>query len=562
MKRFDYSEIEGHFNVADYQDLIKLRADFLLDAEEKNYPMSYRNYVSYLNAVYKDQVTDKNGNIKLATDKHAVNRILRLNFTARYIESAVKPTNIINATIQLTLEDVETFYRYSGIVKHLNSQLDKEDIKILVLNDLGDKRTTEETKLLHDLMDSKLKQEEQQEIIISNVFPVVNEKGRPLKDYRNIEHVMKLKNIDVRYNVISKQNESISTKRVKMDDLVLDIHAHLNDLGANINDLNFIGLSVNRVASRNKYNPVADYLTECKKKYDGSGKYIQMLCDTLIENEDSNKQLKELLIKKWLLNTVKVAFNTGDFATQGVLVLQGAQGLGKTRWASKLVPSHLNNCFKEGMNLDVGNKDSIRENTKQWITEWGELDSTVKREQDKLKAFITNTSDVYRIPYGKDSENHERTTSFIGTVNDQQFLKDKTGSRRWWIVSLDRIDHDLMDMIDMDQLWGEVMNITDVPHYLTTEEMQLLSESNKDHTIESKLEILINTSFAWNAPKEYWKPTSQSYIAKQLNLYDTKGLKEIFESKGSKKKRARCKYLENDNPVACYMLPPFISSME
>ena len=62
-----------------------------------------------------------------------------------------------------------------------------------------------------------------------------------------------------------------------------------------------------------------------------------MLCDALITREDFNPKIKEMLIRKWLLNTANIPFNNGNTNIEGVLTLQGKQGIGKTRLIRKII---------------------------------------------------------------------------------------------------------------------------------------------------------------------------------------------------------------------------------
>ena len=80
---------------------------------------------------------------------------------------------------------------------------------------------------------------------------------------------------------------------------------------------------------------------------------------------------------------------------EGILTLQGNQGIGKTRLIKKLIPIYV----KTGLELDPSDKDKVYQCIKYWVAELGELDSTLKRDLAKLKAFITESSDEFRRPY-------------------------------------------------------------------------------------------------------------------------------------------------------------------
>ena len=53
-----------------------------------------------------------------------------------------------------------------------------------------------------------------------------------------------------------------------------------------------------------------------------------------------------------------------------------------------------------------------------------------------MKNLITITTDNFRAPYGRNNEPHRRGSVFCGTVNEESFLSDETGNRRYWVVPI------------------------------------------------------------------------------------------------------------------------------
>jgi len=70
-----------------------------------------------------------------------------------------------------------------------------------------------------------------------------------------------------------------------------------------------------------------------------------------------------------------------------------------------------------------------------WICEIAELLALTKaKEQEAVKSYITRQRDKYRKPWGENTGEYPRRCVFIGTTNNEQFLKDKTGNRRFYPV--------------------------------------------------------------------------------------------------------------------------------
>ena len=142
-----------------------------------------------------------------------------------------------------------------------------------------------------------------------------------------------------------------------------------------------------------------------------------------------------------MYQTALLPFNNFEHPinSDGVLVLQGKEGIGKSFFFRQLAIK--NEWFGDGITINTKDKDSIIKATSKWITELGEIDSTIGRNQQDLKAFLTASDDEIRVPYGRDFIRRPRTTSFCGTVNPINYLKDPEGNRRFWTIPVEKIDN-------------------------------------------------------------------------------------------------------------------------
>jgi len=69
-----------------------------------------------------------------------------------------------------------------------------------------------------------------------------------------------------------------------------------------------------------------------------------------------------------------------------------------------------------------------------------EMESYNKTDIGVMKSVISTAQVSLRLPYGRTAQNMKRRASFCGSINDRQFLRDETGSRRWFIIEVDTID--------------------------------------------------------------------------------------------------------------------------
>ena len=237
---------------------------------------------------------------------------------------------------------------------------------------------------------------------------------------------------------------------------------------------------VEAIGDRNLYNPVAEWISS--KPWDGVNR-LAAVYDTLKERDGFPKELKEILIYKWLLSATAAAVLPKGFKARGVLTFQGPQGIGKTSWVTALVtdPVLREMVIRVDHHLDPHNKDSILGAITHWIVELGELDSSLKKDVARLKGVLTSDSDKVRRPYGKTESEYQRRTVFCATVNEENFLVDHTGNTRWWTLPLVAIDY--QHGINMQQVFAQLA--LDVESgkewWLTKDEERLLEDHNSQH---------------------------------------------------------------------------------
>ena len=241
---------------------------------------------------------------------------------------------------------------------------------------------------------------------------------------------------------------------------------------------------IKETAVINRRNPVTDWLETLK--WDNKDR-ISEACSILGMDGDA---FARKLLHKWLLQCVALAYNDGvkPIGADGVLTLCGAQGIGKTSFFRHLVPKERQDeWWGEGISIDTSNKDDQMAFTEYWIAEMGEVDSTIGKEQKDLKAWITRAVDSIRAPYAEHKQKFRRHSSWCATVNDLEFLKDETGNRRWWTITIDHIDLERVSAFDSAQLWAQIWQEYDQSKdkdgcfRLTPDERKTLDQRNRPH---------------------------------------------------------------------------------
>lgn len=363
----------------------------------------------------------------------------------------------------------------------------------------------------------------------------------PLKIWENLECVLEKHNIKVRMNDINHEIEYEGLKGSNLrNGKLTDVYSLQIREGLKMTR-DEVANSILRIAEENLYNPFLDIITQ-NKSNDTDIIEDVFNCLEIQEEYKHNVDYYSSIFVKWCLNVVKMAHNTleNDFSSQGVLVLQGGQGCFKSTFSRLLMPNK--DWFKGDKSLDPEKVDSIMQNTSYILVEWGELDSTVKGEQAKLKQYITATADEYRAPYSRLAEKYPRKTSYIGTVNKKDFLKDETGSRRFWIIPIQKCNVDKLENIDMAKFWGAVLGLWEsktIQDFLSVEEQNTLNKLNKEFNYETDITIVLNENLSWESPEEGWEIYNVTEICEKLYIKEKKALKAEMEKRGIEYKTYR-----------------------
>lgn len=315
-----------------------------------------------------------------------------------------------------------------------------------------------------------------------------------------------------RESVIKKKGESIAgVAQIRYESMLTHLTDQYTRLGARASNSR-MHEHVSQISDMNRYNAAKAYL-ECNYAIYGGNVGIAELTDALCVKDD----LSRLLVRKWLCQCVAMAHNEqGLYGADGMLVLKGPQGIGKTTFFRKCCCIGAQ-YFTEGAVFD-GSKDKIMANTSSWITELGELPRSMK-DNDSMKAFITSPADKYRSPYDKKEDTHPRFTSFGATTNENAFLKDDT-NRRYWVVELDKISLARLNRVSFENIWAEAYkeyrDLGAGSFRLTQEERVQLEERNRVYRIEPEEERLLNDSFDWEQPRKEWKEYTATQIADMI----------------------------------------------
>jgi putative DNA primase/helicase len=202
-----------------------------------------------------------------------------------------------------------------------------------------------------------------------------------------------------------------------------------------------------------EYHPVRQYLANLPA-WDGVERV-----DTLLMTYFDAKDCPEyrMVTRKTLLGAIHRVLHPGCKFDE-VLVLQGKQGIGKSTLWRRLAGD--GRWFTDSVRSLESSKDSFEQIRGIWIAELGEMQATKKVEIEAQKAFLSSQVDRYRPAYARRVSDQPRQCIFVGTTNEAEFLRDRTGNRRYWTVKLGHVSRVwVLDQATVDQIWAETLRL-------------------------------------------------------------------------------------------------------
>lgn len=206
--------------------------------------------------------------------------------------------------------------------------------------------------------------------------------------------------------------------------------------------------AIDLVARENGFDPLQIYLGGLH--WDGTRRVENWLSKYLgaADNEYSQK-----IGTMFLVSMIARAFQPGC-KVDHMIILEGEQGTGKSSACSILGGEWFSDSLPD---LSMG-KEAAQHLRGKWLIEIPELSAFKRAEAAQLKSFCTRPTERFRPPYGRLETNEPRHCVFIGSTNEDAYLTDETGNRRFWPVLTGSIRLDELRQ-DRNQLFAEARTL-------------------------------------------------------------------------------------------------------
>lgn len=277
-----------------------------------------------------------------------------------------------------------------------------------------------------------------------------NENGKVIQTLENLEKII-LSITPIAYNELTdvieirdKQGKIKPLEKRDKELLRMDIEKRFN-FKAKIVDLETAIISA---SDKFRYHPIKNKITSTE--WDKTPRAETFFIDVLgVEDNVYNRECT----RKWLLASLTRLFNNGVKFDE-MIILQGGQGIGKSTTLQRLSLGYYTDITEK-----LGDEVTFKV-MRTWLVELSELSTMKKTDSDTFKAWLSATKDTVRKKYGGDPDDYPRAFTILGTTNNKEILKDRTGNRRYWLMYCDKenIKSTIwsLDSQYILQLWSEV----------------------------------------------------------------------------------------------------------
>lgn len=273
-----------------------------------------------------------------------------------------------------------------------------------------------------------------------------------------------------------------------------------------------------------EFNPVQEYLKSCK--WDGVPRLDTLFIDYL---GAADNLYTRAVTRKAFTAAVARAMTPGC-KYDNMVILSGPQGIGKSTLLSIMAGDWFNDSIRTFEGKDAS---ELLQGT--WLVEVAELDAFRGSDVSRIKQFLSVRTDKFRKAYGRNTGEYPRSCVFFGTTNASEYLRDKTGNRRFWPIdtSVQPATKNIFNQLqnERDQLWAEafVRWQAGEPLYLEGEVKKIAEEYQEGHRETSAREATVLGFISKNVPEDwskwpldkrrmYWGGITTNDVSKPINL--------------------------------------------
>ena len=272
-----------------------------------------------------------------------------------------------------------------------------------------------------------------------------------------------------------------------------------------------------------RIHPVRDYVKQLPvwDKKDRVAELASFVHVEAVQEKQTPEEAQELMqwaLHKWLVATM-ADWLSDDICNETILTFIGPQGVYKTTFFRFLLPPPLRPYYWENSSNSFSQKDDQIALVENCLVEIEEIDAFKDRDNAELKSLSTKITLKIRRPYDKFVMAKHRLAALCATGNQERFLTDETGNRRWLCFRVSSVDNPRKWEFDYEQLYAQLRDeyYDGFPYWFGKSEEARMKQQNEYFRIISDEEQLIRSRFRKPRPGEPFKFLSSATIAQMIS---------------------------------------------
>ena len=272
-----------------------------------------------------------------------------------------------------------------------------------------------------------------------------------------------------------------------------------------------------------RIHPIRDYVKQLPAwdKKDRVAELASFVHVEAVQEKQTLEEAQELMqwaLHKWLVATM-ADWLSDDICNETILTFIGPQGVYKTTFFRFLLPPPLRSYYWENSSNSFSQKDDQIALVENCLVEIEEIDAFKDRDNAELKSLSTKITLKIRRPYDKFVMAKHRLAALCATGNQERFLTDETGNRRWLCFRVSSVDNPRKWEFDYEQLYAQLRDeyYDGFPYWFAKSDEARMKQQNDYFRIISDEEQLIRSRFRKPRPGEPFKFLSSAAIAQMIS---------------------------------------------
>ena len=241
-------------------------------------------------------------------------------------------------------------------------------------------------------------------------------------------------------------------------------------------------------------------------------------------NDPVNEDFYDLMLKKWHVGMVALMLGRISENPQ-MPIFKGLQHIGKTYFVRHILPPELRDYRLEVGPSERIDKDFIISLSETPLILLDEISFGSNQKSEAFKYIVTSSRSNLRDSYGHFRELRERRASLIATTNEDNFIRNTEGTRRYLVI-------DLKGTVDLENFplpyegaYAQALYLLDhgFNPQPTHEESQLITDHNRRFEEPNDCEEAIRTFLKVPDTLDNTEAMSAGDIMHELNIHGFRG---------------------------------------